>query len=108
MSNNVGSKIITKILIVARKKYPSLIPRVSLPEHGVAVARHHLAGLEQLPDVVFKLVVGGLQPELLGHLGGKTTTLKNNVLMICKKRISRTSCETSGYENTSHEVRHFL
>ena len=62
----------------------------------MAVARHHLAGLEQLPDVVFKLVVGGLQPELLGHLGGKTTTFKNNVLMICKTEILKLAVKHQG------------
>ena len=44
------------------------VARVGLPEDGVAVAGHDLAGLEQAPDVVLQLVVGRVEANVLDNL----------------------------------------
>lgn len=36
------------------------VPRVGLPEHGMPVSRHHLPGLQRLPDKLLQLLLGGL------------------------------------------------
>ncbi len=49
----------------------SCLPRIGLPEYGVSVAGHHLAGLEQTPDVVLQLIVRGLQAQFGRNLERK-------------------------------------
>ena len=45
------------------------VTRVSLTEHGVAIARHDIATLQSLPDEVLELIISGRHADGTHNLG---------------------------------------